>query len=202
MRKKAYLFTALSVFLVGGFVLLIRPVFAQSVPLNPAKVTAVYQNGGMQVSWSLVPSVKGYRIYKSGTGSGGFLLYTAGSGTLSFRDSYVGCQTTIYYGVSAYNAYGESAKIWASNPQRKCNCFDLDLNRNGMIDPFVVGSYNAEANPAKSGADMDIFNKEYDKFRFNPYYFSDLNKDGSVNIQDFSIYASYYSKFGPTGKCR
>ncbi len=85
----------------------------QDVPSAPLVNVTVVNGLRVDLSWSDVPGVLGYRIKRSTTAGGPYLVWgdvnTGYFETTKFTDIETEIDTTYYYAVSAYNQFGESA---------------------------------------------------------------------------------------------
>ena len=77
-------------------------------PATPAGLTAVAGNGSVNLSWSAVSDVTGYKLKRSVTSGSGYATI-ANTNSLSFADSSLSNGALYYYVVSAMNDVGESA---------------------------------------------------------------------------------------------
>ena len=84
----------------------------QSAPSTPVVNAALVNGLQIDLKWSAVPGATGYRIKRSTTPGGPYLVYadvnTSYGETTRFRDVETQAATTYYYRVSAYNQFGES----------------------------------------------------------------------------------------------
>ena len=84
-----------------------------SAPSTPTVNAALVNGLQIDLTWSAVPGATGYRIKRSTTPGGPYLVYadvnTSYGETTRFSDIETQAATTYYYVVSAYNQFGESA---------------------------------------------------------------------------------------------
>ena len=84
-----------------------------SAPSTPVVNTTLVNGLQIDLTWSAVPRATGYRIKRSTTPGGPYLVYgdvnTGYHETTRFSDIETQADTTYYYRVSAYNQFGESA---------------------------------------------------------------------------------------------
>ena len=89
--------------------------YAMTILPPPSNVSATATSrGGINVSWSSVSGVTGYRVYRS-TSAYGTYTQVETTSSASYTDNYLSPGTTYYYKVSAYNSSGESELSYSSN---------------------------------------------------------------------------------------
>jgi fibronectin type 3 domain-containing protein len=80
-----------------------------SAPSAPTSVVAYAESSDrIIVNWYPVSEASGYRVYRSNTSSGDYVL--RGEGFDYYEDNGLQPNTIYYYKVSAYNSYGESTQ--------------------------------------------------------------------------------------------
>ena len=86
---------------------------SQDIPSAPLVNVAVFNGLQIDLTWNAVPGATGYRIKRSTSPGGPYLIYgdvnTGYGETTKFSDVETGRDATYYYIVSAYNQFGESA---------------------------------------------------------------------------------------------
>jgi fibronectin type 3 domain-containing protein len=80
------------------------------VPATPTDVVATAQSSSsISVSWGSVSGASGYRVYRASS-SGGYYSELGSTYGTSYTDNGLSSNTTYYYKVSAWNAYGEGSQ--------------------------------------------------------------------------------------------
>jgi len=83
------------------------PPFSGSAPSNVTASAA--SSSSITISWSSVPSVSGYYVYRSSSSSGTYSNIGSTSNT-SYTDTELSDSTTYYYRISAYNSFLEGSQ--------------------------------------------------------------------------------------------
>ncbi len=79
-----------------------------SAPATPENLTAVPDDGRVDLSWTIPAEAESYNVKRSTTDGGPYTTIAPGVTAASYTDSLVTNGTTYYYVVSAVNASGES----------------------------------------------------------------------------------------------
>ncbi|HLX72906.1 MAG TPA: glycosyl hydrolase family 28 protein [Verrucomicrobiae bacterium] len=121
-----------------------------SPPAAPLGLTAVVNNGVINLNWSPVAAVTGYNVKRSTVSGGPYTTIAPGITTTTYGDTQVTNFTTYYYVVSALNGAGEgtnSTEVSATPVPSQL----VTVTTNVLNDVFSSSTLNS-ASPAPPGA--------------------------------------------------